>query len=166
MALSYRFPVTGQMEDNWYQKMLSGDDQSKVYFAIENVSDGKHIGFIHLYNIDYIASTAYLGIIIGDKTEHGKGKSREAMHIMLQFAFKQLNLRKVNLEVAAFNPKAINLYSSLGFKTEGVFKEQIFMNGMYYDKHSMAIFRDEYYKLYPAFSAQEIKDVNYNQSLS
>lgn len=166
MALSYRYPVTTQMEDNWYEKALSGHDQSKVYFAIENISDGKHIGFTHLYNIDYISSVAYLGIVIGDKTEQGKGKAREAMHILLQFAYKQLNIRKVNLEVAAFNPKAIDLYKSLGFKTEGIFKEQIFMNGRYYDKHSMALFRDEYYHLYPSFNAEEIQDLNYNQSFS
>lgn len=158
MALSYRYPVTEIMEDNWYQKALTGDDQSKVYFAIENTTDHKHIGFIHLYNIDQISSICYFGIIIGDKAEQGKGKAREAIHLITQFAFKQLNIRKLNLEVASFNSKATNLYTSFGFKVEGILKEHVFINGMYYDKISMALFRDDYYNLYPQFKAEEIID--------
>lgn len=161
MSLSYRFPVTHVMEDNWYRKALTGEQHTKVFFAIENINDNKHIGFTHLYNIDFIASNAYFGIVIGDKTEHGKGKSKEAMHLILQFAFKQINLHKVNLEVASFNKKAVSLYISFGFLTEGILKKQVYMDGLYYDKISMAIFRDDYYSLYPQFRAVEITDESY-----
>lgn len=158
MALSYRFPVTDVMEDTWYRKALTGEDESKVYFSIENLNDGKHIGFVHLYNIDYLARVAYFGVVIGDKTEHGKGKATEAMHILFCFAFLQLNLRKLNLEVASFNYKALSLYEMFGFKREGILKQQIFISGKYYDKHSMCIFRDEYFEKYPHFKHHEIKE--------
>lgn len=161
MTLSYRFPVTQVMEENWYRKSMAGEDHTKVFFAIENNDDGKHIGFTHLYNIDFISSNAYFGIVIGDKSEHGKGKSKEAIHLILQFAFKQLNLHKINLEVASFNKKAIAVYRSFGFATEGILKEQIFMDGLYYDRISMAIFRDDYYQLYPHYKAMEIIDASY-----
>lgn len=161
MTLSYRFPVTQVMEENWYRKSMAGEDHTKVFFAIENNDDGKHIGFTHLYNIDFISSNAYFGIVIGDKSEHGKGKSKEAIHLILQFAFKQLNLHKINLEVASFNKKAIAVYRSFGFSTEGILKEQIFMDGLYYDRISMAIFRDDYYQLYPHYKAMEIIDASY-----
>lgn len=151
MTLSYRYPITQEMEDSWYKRVLSGEDQSRVYFAIDNIEDDKHIGFIHLYNIDYIASNAYFGITIGDKSEHGKGKAREAIHLLVQFGFKLLNLHKINLEVASFNTIAIGLYRSFGFKTEGILKDQLFIDGLYHDKISMSIFRDEYYELYPEF---------------
>lgn len=151
MALSYRYPVTDLMEDSWYQRVLSGDDKTKVYFAIENLNDGKHIGFINLYNIDYIANTAYFGIVIGEKSEHGRGKAVEAMHICFLFAFKELNLRKINLEVISNNRRAIEIYHSFGFSDEGVLKQQLYINGQYHDKVEMCIFRSEYFEKYPEY---------------
>jgi diamine N-acetyltransferase len=160
MALSYRFPVTEVMEDNWYKKAMTGEDSSKVFFAIETISDGKHIGFIHLYNIDYIAANAYFGVTIGEKSEHGKGKATEAMHIIFQFAFKHLNMHKINLEVASFNRRAIDLYHKFGFQTEGVLREQLYISGQYYDKYCMGIFRDEYFKKYPQHLFEEANETN------
>lgn len=158
LALSYRFPVTEAMEDNWYNKAMAGEDPTKVFFAIENCSDSKHIGFIHLYNIDYIASNSYFAITIGDKSEHGKGKATEAMHILFQFAFKHLNMHKINLEVASFNSKAVDLYHRFGFKKEGVLRKQVYISGHYYDKYCMGIFRDEYYKKYPEYLSEEVSE--------
>lgn len=155
MSLSYRFPVTEVMEDNWYRKALTGEDHQRVLFSIENVDDRKHIGFANLYNLDYIASVCYFSILIGDKEEQGKGKSREAMHLLFRFAFEHLNIRKINLEVASFNKKAIRLYNSFSFTTEGVLKQQLYINGDYHDKISMCIFKDDYYKKY-----SDIKVVN------
>lgn len=149
MSLSYRFPVTESMEDNWYRRALTGDDSTKVYFAIENLSDNRHIGFIHLYNVDYIAGHSYFGVMIGDKNEHGKGKAVDAMHILFQFAFRHLNMRKINLEVADFNKKAISLYKDFGFTIEGILRKQLYIDGAYHDKYCMGIFREEYYAKYP-----------------
>lgn len=148
-SLSYRFPVTEVMEENWYRKILTGEDQSKVFFAIENKDDRMHIGVIHLYDIDYIASNAYFSIVIGDKTHHSKGKARDAMHILFKFAFNHLNLHKINLEVASFNHKALKLYAIFGFIQEGLLKQQIFLCGKFHDKHCMGIFRDSYFEKYP-----------------
>ncbi len=158
MALSYRYPVTVAMEESWYKKMLTGDDRSMIYFSIDNIEHQNHIGFIHLYNIDYLARNAYFGIIIGDKTEQRKGKATEAMHILFCYAFLQLNLRKISLEVASFNKRALSLYDSFGFKNEGILKQQIFLSGKYYDKYSMCIFRDEYLEKYPQYKQHEIKE--------
>lgn len=153
MALSYRYPVTEIMEDSWYRKALTGEDQSKVYFSIENLDNNKHIGFIHLYNVDYIARHTYFGIVIGDKYEQGKGKAVEAMHILFQFAFNHLNIRKINLEVADFNNKAIALYKEFGFTIEGVLRQQLYIDGAYHDKYCMGLFKEEYSKKYHNSSA-------------
>lgn len=156
MALSYRYPVTDLMEDSWYQRVLSGNDKTKVYFAIENLNDGKHIGFINLYNIDYIADNAYFGIVIGEKSEQCKGKAVEAMHICFLFAFKELNLRKINLEVISNNRRAIEIYHLFGFHDEGVLKQQIYINGRYLDKIVMGIFRSEYFEKYPEYKIRAL----------
>lgn len=156
MSLSYRFPVTEAMEDNWYRKALTGDDSTKVFFAIENLSNNRHIGFIHLYNVDYIAGHCYFSIVIGDKSEQGKGKAVESMHILFTFAFKHLNMRKINLEVAGFNNKALALYKEFGFTTEGILREQLFIDGSYHDKYCMGLFRADYCKKYPESTADQL----------
>ncbi|MBI5681835.1 MAG: GNAT family N-acetyltransferase [Deltaproteobacteria bacterium] len=145
-ALGYRFPVTEKMEDKWYESALDDQSRTRVIFAIVSLKDNALIGFIHLNRIDWIARVAYFGITIGDKEFQGKGMGPDAMEILFNYAFELLNLRKICLEVASFNEKAIRLYQRFGFKEEGVLKEQLFLEGNYHDVVLMRLFDSEFRK--------------------
>ncbi len=54
------------------------------------------------------------------------GYGKEAMNLLLDYSFSELNLHKVYLRVFSFNKRAICLYESLGFEKEGELKEQLF----------------------------------------
>ena len=111
-------------------------------FAIE--ADGKFIGQCALFHYDTVASTCELGITIGDKDYWAKGYGREAITLLLDYAFRLRNIRKVWLQVHAHNPRAISAYKACGFIEEGRLRAHVWSNGQYIDLVQMGVLRDEW----------------------
>ncbi len=141
--LSTPFPVSEAMENNWVEKVTLDKSNSRVILGIETVVSQKLIGFIYLKDIDWISRIAWFGIMIGEKNYQGKGMAKEAMQILFNYAFSRINLRKICLEVGAFNIRAIKLYQSLGFKKEARLEKHIFLNNEYHDLILMSLFKEE-----------------------
>lgn len=148
ISLGYRFPITEPMESKWYDTYLDDTNKNTVFFAIEDLSDGKFVGIIGLREIDWISRTSYFSIIIGEQNKQGRGIGSDAMHILYRYAFECLSIRKICLEVASFNERAIKFYKNFGFKIEGTLKEQIYYGNNFYDMIIMSFFKDDYYKKY------------------
>jgi RimJ/RimL family protein N-acetyltransferase len=49
-------------------------------------------------------------------------------------------LRKITLGVVRQNTQAVALYEKLGFVTEGIYKEHLVYDGIYYDVLRMSLF--------------------------
>lgn len=112
----------------------------KTEFAIE--ADGEFIGRCGLYGIDPTVRHAELGIGIGDKGYWGLGYGREAVGLLLDYAFRVRNLRRVWLEVHAENERAIRAYRSCGFVEEGRMREHVWLDGRYVDNVIMGVLRE------------------------
>ena len=108
----------------WLRAVSNGADASRVTLAVELLADSRLVGLTNLTRIDRRAGTAYFGIVIGEKDCWGKGVASESLRLMLRRA-AGLRLRKVLLEVAADNPRAVALYRRAGFETEGVLRRQL-----------------------------------------
>jgi RimJ/RimL family protein N-acetyltransferase len=117
-----------------------GRDTTK--FTIE--VDGKCIGGCGLFNANTTAQTCELGIAIGDKDYWGRGCGRESIRLLLGYAFKYLNYRKVWLRVHAVNKRAIRAYQACGFVEEGRQRAHVWSNGAYDDLVLMGILREEW----------------------
>jgi RimJ/RimL family protein N-acetyltransferase len=55
------------------------------------------------------------------------------MTLALDFAFKELNLHRIQLTVYSYNPRAIRMYEKLGFQLEGTYREFLLRDGQHYD---------------------------------
>jgi len=117
-----------------------GRDSTK--FAIE--VDGKCIGACGLFNMNATARTCELGIGIGDKEYWGRGYGRECIGLLLTYAFKYLNYRKVWLRVNAANERGIRAYRACGYLEEGRQRAHVWCDGIYDDLVLMGILRDEW----------------------
>jgi len=147
-AIGYRFPVTEEMEEKWFESALDDQSRTRVIFAIESLEEGALLGFLHLSQIDWIARRCYFGITIGEKQYQGKGFGADSMIVLLKYAFECLNLRKICLEVASYNENAIRLYQKFGFVEEGVLREHLYLEGKYHDVVVMRIFQSEFCEKY------------------
>lgn len=138
---SYR-GITLSEHKNWFERYLK--DNSRIEFVILVRENNKKIGTIGLSNIDYKNQKAEYGILIGEKAEWGKGYAEEASFTIINYGFKELNLKKIYLHVFKANTKALKLYNKLGFVEEGILRRHIFKNGDFKDVVVMSILRDEW----------------------
>jgi RimJ/RimL family protein N-acetyltransferase len=140
-VLGYRFPITEAMEADWVDAVLKDQSRTRVVLAIEDKTDAALVGFVYLNNIDWFARNAEFGILIGERSRHGKGLAKEALALVADYAFETLNLHKLYLRVVAFNKRALALYRAFGFAEEGVQRQQAFVRGRYHDVVLMGLIR-------------------------
>ncbi|GHN20606.1 hypothetical protein ME784_11210 [Lactobacillus delbrueckii] len=77
----------------------------------------------------------------------GKGIGSWAVEVSRDFAFDQLHLHRLELDVFSFNLRAEKAYLRAGFKREGVLRDAVFDRGKYADDILMAILEDDWRKL-------------------
>jgi RimJ/RimL family protein N-acetyltransferase len=127
--------VNMYLESGFYQHNMQGlvdfvngyqSNKKAVFLVIRLKENNKHIGNIKIDKINYIHRNCEYGIMMGDKTEWGKGYAKEASIAIINYAFEQLGLNKVNLGVIDSNNVAVKLYEIIGFVVEGVLKQNFY----------------------------------------
>ena len=140
-AIQWHFPLSLEDVENWFIG-VSSNPGVKVFSIRTN--DGNFIGMIELNNIDWKNRKADLGIILGEKEYWGKGYGEEAMRLLVDFAFKQLNLHRLGASVLEVNDRSLGLFKKLGFKEEGRLRDAIFQDGKYHTLILLSLLRDEW----------------------
>ena len=110
-----------------------------LFFGFFLKDTDKHIGNIKLEPINFENKEATLGILIGDKNYWGRGVCTEAVKLLAEHAFKNLNLEKINLGVNSENKAAIKCYLKAGFRINKIEQRAIKYNNRFYDKVIMNI---------------------------
>lgn len=130
------------------KKYLEENYNSEGTFVIVTLAENKIIGTIGLKDINTINRSAVLGIFIGDKDYLSKGYGTEAIRLILDFGFNYMNLHNIKLELISFNERALKCYKKCGFVETGRTRENVFVNGRYYDTISMDILSNEFNESY------------------
>ena len=84
---------------------------------------GKVIGTCTLFHIDRSNRRAEIGFALG-RAWWGKGLMGEALTVLLDFAFAELGLRRIEADTDPANSASIRLLESLGFRREGLLRER------------------------------------------
>lgn len=119
-------------------------DTEKWAFNIVILNSDKLIGTVALEHINWIERSAVLGVLIGDNEFRNNGYGTEAIRLLLEYGFKYLNLHSIRLSLLSVNERAHKCYLKCGFKDTGCSREEIFLNGKYYDKSHMDILENEF----------------------
>jgi len=135
-------PVHEEQHKAWFQSIHQRNDL--VIFGIRLLHDNKLIGSCQLHGINHVHRSAELQIRIGDTSQRGQGYGMEAVRLLQEFAFKDLNLHRVYLHVFSTNKAAIRLYEKVGFVREGLLRQAAYIDGRYVDVVVMGILREEY----------------------
>lgn len=112
-------------------------------FMIRVLSDDKIIGFLGLW-VDLFHADAFVGIAIGEREYWGRGYGTDAMRLGLQYAFHELNLRRVTLALHAYNTRAQRSYEKAGFRLEGRTRQDALHESQHTDTLWMGILREEW----------------------
>lgn len=125
------------------EHVILGASASKSYMILDKESQ-RPIGITSLIQIDFKNRNGECIIDIGEKEYWGKGYGTEALKLLLDYAFLEMNLHRVSLRVFSFNEKAVSMYEKIGFKQEGVSRQSIFREGKWHDIIHMGILQHEY----------------------
>lgn len=79
-------------------------------FVID-LDNEKSIGIVGFKNLDWVNRNSELFIYIGDEEYWGKGYGTQALELIIKFAFNNLNLHMLYLEVFSYNKNATKLMS-------------------------------------------------------
>jgi RimJ/RimL family protein N-acetyltransferase len=142
--LSLRAPLSRVGEERWFERMLEDHGKTLYHFVIcESDGDGP-IGIISLTDIDYVNGNAAVGIAIGVRTRWGQGLGTDAMNAILDFAFGQLRLERIWLDVDPENARGRRSYEKAGFILEGTQRHATFADGRPRDLQRMGIIREDW----------------------
>jgi RimJ/RimL family protein N-acetyltransferase len=119
-------------------------DSSRLEFHVRTLDKDRLIGFVALHSIEWNNGSAKLAIGIGEPNYRGKGYGTDALRLLLRYAFDELNLYRVGLEVISNNVRAIRTYEQLGFQQEGAMRGGVLRDGHRHDILLMGILRDEW----------------------
>lgn len=136
--------INFETDKNWFENYMHNRTNNVRCVFHSDESPDDIIGSIGLLNIDPINRKADFYLMIGDKKYQGKGFGSQATVQILQHAFLNLNLNRVQLTVLENNEHAIKLYVKVGFKTEGIQRQSVYKNGNYIDMILMSILKDEF----------------------
>lgn len=128
--------------EDWIKRHSNRDDE--ILWTIADAKNDACLGHVGLYQIDRRVRKGQFAILIGDKTLWGKGVGTRVTKAVVSWAFAQLNLHKVSLHVLTNNDRAIHIYEALGFRPEGILRDEQFRDGRYLDLMLMAVFEDEW----------------------
>jgi RimJ/RimL family protein N-acetyltransferase len=135
-------PVDFNAFKSFIDKLSS--DMTQVLFAIRRIANSEIVGFVLLKNIQPVHRSAELGIRIGVEGDRGQGTGTRAVLLVLDYAFRTLNLHRVSLSTLAHNARAIASYRSAGFEVEGLLREASFIDGKWCDLTIMAALRRDW----------------------
>jgi RimJ/RimL family protein N-acetyltransferase len=135
------FCVSIEEERKSVEKRLSSPTDRD--FIIMDLEKDRAIGWTSLSRIDQRNAAAKLFVLIGETSEWGKGRGKEAVNLLVDHAFNVMNLHRVSLRVPEYNQKAIACFAACGFQKEGVLRDDHHHLGAYMSSHLMSVLRSE-----------------------
>lgn len=132
--------ISPEEHRNWW---LAQNNNPRTRLLIASLDD---------QNVGVVIFTAYTGkrgvatwaFYAGNVAKKGVGSMMEAA--ALEYAFSELDLRKLECEVLDFNMPVVNLHLRHGFVVEGVFRKAYRRDETLHDIYRLALFAEDWSK--------------------
>jgi RimJ/RimL family protein N-acetyltransferase len=135
------FLISEGGQKKWYERLLA--DQAHMLFMIETV-EGQTVGTIGLDGIDWRNQQAELGQFYIDPEMRGRDYPLEATVLIVQYAFEELNLHRLQGAFYDFNQGPMTMAQFFGFRREAVLRKAAFAGGEFHDKIILGLLREEW----------------------
>lgn len=109
------------------------EDNNRLVFSVCDIATDKHIGVCNLSSINWLHKYADVALVIGDKEFRNGTYAIETFSLLIQIAFKRLNLINLRSAHISTNPFTPILVKMFGFVEVGRLSDFIFFDGIYVD---------------------------------
>lgn len=119
------------------------NSETDLFLAMHDTCDGQFVGTVKAGHIDWDASIADIGIMIGNRSVWGRGFASDAIYTLCRFLFEELAFRRLTAGAMGINGAMIHVFKKLGFQQEGVFRDQDRTEDGYCDHVYLGCFASE-----------------------
>lgn len=109
-------------------------EAKQLRLAICKNEDFKAVGLIDLFEFDPRNNRAGIGILIKEAGNRNQGIGSQALEILIDYSFRQLNLKQLFANINPQNEASISLFTNFGFEKIGIKKQWNLVNGVYNDE--------------------------------
>lgn len=129
-------------EKKWIEDAIF--DSKNIRLAVCLKDSNRYIGNVSITNINLANRSGISNILIGDQSCWGKGIGTEAYRQLLEYAFNERGLHRIEALVLEENIASIKMHQKCGFKIEGILRETVFKNGRWQNQVVLSILENEF----------------------
>ena len=150
--------ISQDQQEWWYKDRGNNMNSNHIYFEIHARNtddfsketmynaDASLIGCAGLHYVDWRLRSAEFGIFLAQDVK-GKGLGKDALTVLFNYGFDEMNLHKIWAEVYD-NNKALDVYTKgLGMHIDGLLRATQFCEGAYLNSTMLSVLEDEWKEL-------------------
>ncbi|MCM1141800.1 MAG: GNAT family N-acetyltransferase [Muribaculum sp.] len=139
-SMGFTPPISLENSLEWYNKVKANG--SRVDLAITDES-GDLLAFGGLTDINNKTRKAEFYVFVNPDSQ-GQGFGSKATYAICQYGFNVLGLHKIFLLTNESNVRARNLYERIGFKLEGIHRDEKIQNDNFEARYYYGLLREEF----------------------
>lgn len=112
-------------------------------FAAAIALNEKIVGTIGFHHLDTINKSVQMGYWL-DKQAQGKGLATKCCRVLINYAFNELKLNRIQINCNVENTKSRAIPERLGFKLEGIHRQVEWLNNEFRDWAVYAMLAEEW----------------------
>lgn len=125
-----------------YQKH-SEEGTALALFLFEKNNREKIIGDVNLSNVVRgVFQSCNMGYRL-DEHAQGRGYMRETLQRVVQYAFEEMKLHRIEANIMPHNVRSIKLITAVGFEEEGLAKKYLKINGKWQDHFHYVVLNEK-----------------------
>ena len=109
-------------------------EAKQLRLAVCKSDSSEAIGLIDLFDFDAKNKRACIGIIIQNEVDRNNGFGKEALGLIIEYAFTQLQLHQLYANIGTENKASLSLFTTFGFVNIGVKKDWNFTKNTFQDE--------------------------------
>ena len=109
-------------------------EAKQLRLVICKKGNSEAIGLIDLFDFDAKNKRAGVGIIIQNDVDRNNGFGKQALSLVINYAFEQLQLHQLYANIGTENKASESLFTTFGFEKIGVKKDWNFINNAFHDE--------------------------------
>ena len=138
----WHFPTSLKDTEEWFAGLSCNSANQR--FVVETKAQGM-IGTANLSAIDWKNRNAFHGVMIGQKSNRGKGHGVDAVMALMRYAFDELGMARLDTDIIEHNEPSLKMHvEKCGWVVEGRKANAYFRQGRYWEKVLLGITRERY----------------------
>ena len=103
------------------------------WFGIRPLDDDELLGIIGFPWVDWSNGATSIAISMKDWVEYSRASTREALALLQEYAFREIQMHRLGISIPAYNKTLISIVQSLGFEEEVRRRKTLYRFGCRWD---------------------------------